>query len=198
MNETLTTIQYAITFYSQWHCGSGLSAGADVDELTVKDRNGMPFVPGKTLKGLVREAVENYLDFTDASPELREMKDMVFGAEVKDAAGDYGKTACAHFGNAELCKDEYGKITEAQAQRYMYGKITTTSIDNNGIAKDKSLRSEETVVPCTLYAEISGVPARFVDIITESMKLIKRMGQKRNRGLGRCDFKAENRKGGRQ
>ena len=47
-----TTIDYTICFFSPWHCGSGTSAGADVDELVVKDKNGMPYIPGKTLKGL--------------------------------------------------------------------------------------------------------------------------------------------------
>ena len=51
-------IKYKIEFHTDWHCGSGLAAGADVDALVVKDKNGMPFIPGKTIKGLVREAVE--------------------------------------------------------------------------------------------------------------------------------------------
>ena len=51
------TLYYNLTFFTDWHCGSGLAAGADVDTLVVKDKNGLPFVPGKTLKGLIREAV---------------------------------------------------------------------------------------------------------------------------------------------
>ena len=51
-------ITYTIEFFSYWHCGSGLSAGADVDSLVIKDAKGMPFVPGKTIKGLIREAAE--------------------------------------------------------------------------------------------------------------------------------------------
>ena len=47
-------ITYTIEFFSYWHCGSGLSAGADVDSLVIKDAIGMPFVPGKTIKGLIR------------------------------------------------------------------------------------------------------------------------------------------------
>lgn len=30
-------IDYSIEFFSYWHCGSGLAAGADVDELAIKD-----------------------------------------------------------------------------------------------------------------------------------------------------------------
>ena len=32
------TAHYSIEFHSYWHCGSGLSAGADVDSLPVKDK----------------------------------------------------------------------------------------------------------------------------------------------------------------
>lgn len=41
-----------IEFFSPWHCGSGLSAGADADSLVIKDTNGLPYIPGKTIKGL--------------------------------------------------------------------------------------------------------------------------------------------------
>ena len=55
-------IKYTITMHSYWHCGSGLAAGSDVDALVVKDSNGLPFVPGKTMKGLVKEAVEEAVE----------------------------------------------------------------------------------------------------------------------------------------
>ncbi len=42
-----------IEFFSPWHCGSGPSAGADADSLVIKDINGLPFIPGKTIKGLI-------------------------------------------------------------------------------------------------------------------------------------------------
>ena len=52
------TIRYTIEFYSDWHCGSGLASGAEADAVVIKDRDGLPYVPGKTIKGLVREAFE--------------------------------------------------------------------------------------------------------------------------------------------
>lgn len=178
------TIDYTIRFYSQWHCGSGTSAGADVDELVIKDKHGMPFIPGKTLKGLVREAVENYVTFSGASEE----------AAIEKAFGKEGKTmGCMHFTNAVLSETEYKAIVACNAQEQLYEKITTTAIDDDGIARDHSLRSMETVVPCTLYASVHDVPEELEDILEQSLGLIKRMGQKRNRGLGRCDVK----KGGR-
>ena len=172
-------ITYKIQFHSLWHCGSGLSAGADVDNLVVKDKQGMPFVPGKTMKGLIREAVEDYIDFThDESNE--KLKEETFGIEGE-------LTGVAYFGDATLGPHEYKNIVATQSQQYLYTKITTTAIEEDGTAQDHSLRSMEAVVPCTLEGVIRNVPEDMGAIICKSLGLIKRIGQKRNRGLGRCD-----------
>ena len=181
------TINITIRFFSQWHCGSGTSAGADVDELVVKDKNGMPYIPGKTLKGLIREATEDYVSFSSQSEALGTLLAETFGKELGETPEQ--TAGCAHFGNAVLEGTEYEAIVENHAQQYMYDKITTTAIDDDGIAKDHSLRSMEVVLPCTLYASITGVPENLADILSESFGMIKRMGQKRNRGLGRCEIK---------
>ena len=57
-------IPYNITFHSNWHCDSGLASGAHLDALVIKDKNGMPYIPGKTLKGIIKEAVYTYISFT--------------------------------------------------------------------------------------------------------------------------------------
>ncbi len=189
MDENLLTINYTITFYSPWHCGSGLSAGADVDALVVKDRNKMPFVPGKTLKGLIREAFENYICMVDVSEEVFELAEKTFGKRSDNTNNNETTMGSAHFSNAVLCAKEYKAITQGNMQKYLYNKLTTTAIDENGVAKDHSLRSEEVVVPCTLHATITGVPEAIHEILIKSLGLIKRLGQKRNRGLGRCDIK---------
>lgn len=176
----MSNIKYTIEFYSQWHCGSGLSAGADVDALVVKDKDDMPYVPGKTIKGLVREAVENLMQFTRADKS----------GLIEQAFGKGGETTgCAHFGNAELDAKERDAIVKANAAQFLYNKVTTTAISDEGTAQDHSLRSIETVVPCTLYGEITGVPEELAGDIVRSFGLIKRIGHKRTRGLGRCDIR---------
>lgn len=179
-------ITFAIQFYSPWHCGSGLSAGADVDELVIKDKNGMPFVPGKTIKGLMREAAENYLVYT-REEKLMPLIATTFGTQATD--NETGKKGCMYFSNAVLDKKEYEAIVGNNAQKYMYDKVTTTAISEEGTAKDFSLRSMEVTVPCILYGHIFNVPSELMETITNSFGLIKRIGQKRNRGLGRCDIK---------
>lgn len=179
----MKNLNIEIQIHSQWHCGSGLSAGADLDALVIKDQNEMPYIPGKTLKGLIKEAVDNYISFSGNTIE----KDRMFGTPSdKDEIRPDG---CAHFSNAVLDNKEYQAIVANKAQKYLYNKVTSTAIDDNGIAQEHSLRSMETVVPCTLYATISDVPEDIYDTICKSLGMIKRLGLKRNRGLGRCTIK---------
>ena len=185
-------INYKIEFFSDWHCGSGLAAGADVDELVVKDKNGLPFIPGKTIKGLVKEALEDICSFRgDDKDEL--IKEAFGFFNEKDSKGK----GTAFFGNATLPKNEQDSIRDNKVQEFMYRNIASTSIESNGIAKEHSLRRMETVVPCKLEGSIKDVPAGLVEDVKDALKFIKRLGTDRNRGLGRCrfvDFKEEDEK----
>lgn len=174
-------IKYKITFFSNWHCGSGQAAGADVDELVVKDRNGLPYVPGRTVKGLLHDACKQIYAFRNM-PKDKIQK--VFGCtENKDNV----VKGCAFFSNATLPLAEQKAIIEdVLLKEGLYHSVTATAIDGNGIAKDKSLRKIQTVIPCTLEGEISGLPEDFEADLEDAMGFVKRMGLGRNHGLGRC------------
>lgn len=197
-------ITYTIRFYGEWHCGSGLAAGADLDALVVKDANLLPFVPGKTVKGLVREAVENLLWFEgkgQIADDKRQLFIKAFGNSEDEA---YDMTGIKNvtkgqateekqqkgelfFTNAELDEKIRGSILCEDLGKYMYRAVSSTAI-KNGIAEKHSLRRMETVVPCELQGKILEVSEDFKDYILNGLKYIKRLGQNRNRGLGRCDF----------
>lgn len=174
-------MNYKIEFHTYWHCGSGLASGADLDALVVKDKNGMPFVPGKTVKGLLREAVE----------EIRGLQ----GKGTDDLADSFGffdddaekaQKGSMFFVNAELKKEEYNAIVDNDAARYMFSDVANTAIDEDGIAKEHSLRRTEVVVPCIMYGEILDVPESLASELEKAIGFVKRIGQNRNRGLGRC------------
>lgn len=184
-------VKYTITFHTYWHCGSGLAAGAATDALVIKDKNEMPFVPGKTIKGLVREA----FNIVAADKVATKQYDQVFGKEG-------GIRSESFFTNAMINKDEYGYIVSTNTASYLYRQIACTAIDDNGIAVDNSLRSIQVTVPCILTGKIHNVPDDMTESLYNALKYIKRLGQWRNRGLGRCtiseysDIKTE--KGGEQ
>ncbi|MDL2213248.1 RAMP superfamily CRISPR-associated protein [Bacteroides sp. OttesenSCG-928-E20] len=182
-------VVYKIEFHTDWHCGSGLAAGADVDELVIKDKNGLPFVPGKTIKGLVSEAVADILFFSKADGKQPAF-DEAFGA---NEAGKHKKGVC-FFTNAELpaalqveILAEEPDVEKPGIVEYLYRTAAATAIDKKtGTAKEHSLRRMETVVPCTLVGEITNVPQGMEELIANGLAYIKRLGKNRNRGLGRC------------
>lgn len=163
-------MKYSITFLDYWHLGSGLSAGSRLDNTVVKDDNGIAFVPGKTIKGLLREMAE-IVDNEFASKH--------FGTEGTSQG-------LCYFSNASSDESTKQEISKNNLQHYLYDTISSTKIGENGIADNGSLREIEVVVPLTLYGEIEHCEDE--ETMSKVMKMVKRMGLNRNRGLGRCKF----------
>jgi hypothetical protein len=46
----------------------------------------------------------------------------------------------------------------------------------------------EVTIPCELYGTITNVPEELEDNIIKGLKFVKRLGQNRNRGIGRCSI----------
>ncbi len=207
---------YKITFHSEWHCGSGLTSGSDLDALVVKDADNFPFVPGKTIKGLLQEAAmelfgEKFKKEYDKLPEgksdenvLEHFIPKVFGYfdEKEIEKSKLHVKGEAFFSNAtlsstlreEILKDVQEKsyaneeAKELKLTDYFYRNVASTSISDNGIAREHSLRRMQTVIPCELVAIITGVNEQYIDNLKTCMKYVKRLGLSRNRGLGRCTF----------
>ena len=165
-------IKYEIKFLDFWHMGSGISGGSKLDNFVLKDKNKIPFISGKTIKGLVREAAEILGD----ENFIKEC----FGFEETIQAKTY-------FSNATV-KDKESIISHNLAP-YLYKKLSFTSINQDGVADDNSLREIEVVVPLTLEGEILNVPDIYTENMIKALKMVKRMGLNRNRGLGRCQIK---------
>lgn len=179
----MKNLSYSIEFHSLWHCGSGLSAGADIDTLVIKDDSLLPYVPGKTVKGILREAVEDYAAYMKLNVDST--INSVFG-HLSPKNSDDIIQGDAFFTNAELSKDEQNYIKASELQEHLYKAISSTKIDNEGIAEDHSLRRIEATIPCVLYGKILNVDDKLVDVFKKAVGLVKRIGLNRNRGLGRC------------
>lgn len=190
--------------HTYWHCGSGLAAGADVDALVIKDRNELPYIPGKTIKGLIKEAVDELYGIR-YDEELNQNDYIAtfgyFNSIIKDEEGDtvtehkkpnvIMKKSSSFFSNAEIEDKVADKIKEGNLQRFMYDSISHTAIETNGIAREHSLRKVQVVVPCTLKGEILNVPESMCAVLEKGMQYTKSLGLNRNRGLGRCTISFE-------
>jgi len=170
-------LKYKIIFLDYWHTSSGLSAGAKLDSSVAKDSDGLPYLSGKTIKGLVRE-MANLLDD---------------GSFIKKCFGEEGvDMGECYFSNATLNKDkkdEKDEIVSNNLQDNLYSVIASTKMEN-GIAVDDSLREIEVVIPISLYGEILDIDSHEdKEKLLKALKMIKRIGLNRNRGLGRCEIK---------
>ncbi|WP_250282161.1 MULTISPECIES: RAMP superfamily CRISPR-associated protein [unclassified Frankia] len=62
------TLELTLHMDSDWHCGTGLGIPGGVNKLVNTDHDGLPFVPGKTLTGVWRDACELAAAALDSSP----------------------------------------------------------------------------------------------------------------------------------
>jgi hypothetical protein len=54
----MKTLTLKLDILSYWHAGSGRGAAALADAVVVRDDTGLPYLPGRTVKGLVRDAMD--------------------------------------------------------------------------------------------------------------------------------------------
>lgn len=202
----MSEIIYKIEFFSDWHCGSGLGAGADADALVIKDVDGLPFVPGKTLKGVIKESADILAEVGAFGADWVED---FFGKAAIEASkkGNNNKenpvpsqTGRAVFSNAELSGAVKAELQAASTMKngqaeqstinagLFYRRRSQTAIDAEGLAVENSLRTMEVTVPLTLFAKISRVNDTDTANLLQCLQAIRQMGVGRNRGLGRCQF----------
>lgn len=197
------SLYYTLQFYDYWHTGSGLSGGTYADQVVNKTSEGFPLVPGKTIKGLLRHAAEDLLELRD--PALsQEIIDQIFGRsheqrrgtagaegdESDPAPDDQRDSGTCWFSSAELPAATAAQIPKEQRPD-LYEILASTKInEKTGTAVDHSLRQMEVSIPLTLTGHIAGVTEGQKEVLKRCLSYVKRLGQNRSRGLGRCTFKA--------
>ncbi len=169
---------------SYWHIGTGLGKGGAADAVMARDADKLPYIPGKAVKGLFREACQT---LEDAGHLAKETTTRLFGEATKkdsDTAAE-GKLS---FSNAHLQQAERNwLITQSDSYKEaLFTNIASTKLDDNGLAEDHSLRILEVCIPLTLEANIDFVDDHDLDSLKKAMPLIRSLGAHRHRGLGRC------------
>lgn len=194
-------MEVKITFLSDWHCGSGLSAGADVDQRVIRDEDGLPYIPGKTVKGLIRHAARTLCDLKEGSEhtEWSEFITDCFGEEDTKLTGRFVQGKC-RFSNAEVSAFVKDKLSESDTlRRSLFRRISSTAIDEKGQAKEHTLRKIEVTVPIPVFFSIQNLEEKHKAKIQQCLRFLRRIGTGRTRGLGRCTLEpveSEGRKGG--
>ena len=181
-----------------WHAGSGRGDGERADAVVQVSSAGLPYLPGRTVKGLLRAAAGTV------------------GTAERDLAAWFGS---ALLGTGERVKalEEARFLTEAGALRFssatlgpaweayarslptqeplrpLFALLATTAVDHGtGTARDRSLRTIEVAAPMTLSATVEGPDEDgWLSALRSAAPFVRSLGSGRNRGLGRVRVTVE-------
>ncbi|MBD3161181.1 MAG: hypothetical protein GF355_04830 [Candidatus Eisenbacteria bacterium] len=177
------TIKIEILDY--WHSGTGRGRGPVLDAEASRTPAGLPYLPGKTVRGLVREGVQQAEDARLVPAGT------VLGLFGKADVGGKLRVSDATLGR------EYEQWILAEGRELaetLFDQISATAINGKtGQVEDQTLRTIEVALPVTLTA-VMHVADDHPDAsrhLEAGMGFIRGLGTQRRRGLGRARFTLE-------
>ncbi len=189
-----------IDFSGFWISGSGRGQGFAVDEEGITDEDGYPYLPGRHIKGVLRDAARKLLDVRDdLGPSVI---DALFGVGTRTSA-DTSRAGLGllSFRDAKLSDSFKRKLKESGGHPSidLFRTIASTAMTESGVAATGSLRVLRVAVPLILTAPVEFDAARAAllldrprlsdewrDIVASSLVLVTAFGGGRNKGFGRC------------
>ena len=201
----MNKIEYKIKFTSDWAILSGKSAGG-IDNRLLRDENGFPYIPGKTIKGVFREGYEEIFELLPESIQntkyFGKVKDRYKGEEIsKD-------DSLFIFSNAEISKGIKEEINSLNIEdrAFVLNEIAYV-IPRNKIDDETNMAEEKALAffevgrkGIELDSSISKKDcSKFSDdeikLFTEYLfKYVRRIGALRTRGKGQFIIEVINEK----
>ncbi len=198
-------VMLSFELQSYWHAGTGEGGGPGVDARIALTHDGLPYLSGRAVRGLLREAMRTAM--RAGRPGITEKQVAVwFGTDIPRERSKERERDAAAFQEEQRFATEPGALSvgsavlgETEAERAAWrtwaeahpDAVTllrrthaSTRIAADGTAADQSLRELEIAVPMTLWATLE-VPDDAVDPIKEVLPLIRALGANRTRGFGR-------------
>lgn len=190
-----------ITLLSDTLIGHAEGFGAAIDKDSVFDEVGLPFIPGKRIKGLLREQADLLDKHRTPSNYERSFSDIVFGLSGKTETNSESMTV-SNFTLPEYKKNrstlayliEKNEVSRSEIQEYFTSLRMMTSIDENGIAKPTSLRTFRVLKKGLVFQGEISFEERYAGDLQKVVALTRRLGSSRNRGLGHitCSLEESN------
>jgi len=183
-----------INFESDWHIGSGAGIPGSVDRQILRDRNGLPYVPAKTLTGILRDAAE-WLAFNNAPGCSPDLLKSLFGTQPKtynaDGIDEPAQKARLSVRPGRIPRPLCSRLIDDPGLRdalFLVQPHVKVS-RKTGRAEDAHLFSLELVragIPLesdVFLDEPTDCDETFLDTV---IKAVRRIGGKRRRGAGKC------------
>ncbi|MEI7813053.1 MAG: RAMP superfamily CRISPR-associated protein [Ignavibacteria bacterium] len=212
----MNKLSLKITLISDALVGSGEGFGAVIDSDVVFDRNGLPFIPARRVKGLLRDSLTRVLNMFDIS-HISWVKGTDSDKKISEIMGGPGQVLSAGINLSNLFPDDYEN--NSRWIQYLISKYTNTisaetvrnnftnirhniAIVDNETAKDDS--SDKNHIGTTkehslrtfrvLNKGLSFYGCLEIETVTDNLHLLalsccalRRIGTKRNRGFGEIE-----------
>ncbi len=189
--------QLNIDLKSYWHAGGGRDAGSVYDAIVQRDPDALPVLPGRHLKGLLRDAAARAEAW--GWNHFEGLADTLFGRR-NPADAIAPERGCLRISDARLPEARRRWLASENGRKLtpaLYSGLYNTAVRHDtGAARDHSLRGIEVTIPVTLRASIEPIPGQtppdgWADRIREILPLIDAVGAHRSRGLGRAEITLE-------
>jgi CRISPR-associated protein Csx10 len=203
-----------LTMVSDWHIGCGAGRSGDVDSLVQRDREGLPYIPAKTLTGIWRDACElvalglddgengcwqKWIDYlfgdqpADSKPPLLEQPPRHAALSVR--AAHLPDSMCEVLKYRPDSKEDKPALRDALT----FVKPGISIDPKSGCAIEDYLRYEEMVrggtvlqAKCELtLPEDEDQKRAAYALLVAGTQLVERLGGKRRRGAGKCQLVVE-------
>ncbi len=196
-----------IQINSYWHSGCGQSSGTYLDAVTEKNAQGLPFVGGRQLKGLLRHALRRASAWgwpvgqAPAGP-AETLETLLFGTLTQSTSRDQTLTGMLQFSDGLLSVEERAWLSDKpQLVGHLYQPLYSTAINERGSAQQGSLRGIEVCVPLQLHANVRLLKTAVEDShrtqqtrwleqsgcwdwLSQCLPLVDAVGAHRSRGFG--------------
>ncbi|KOR33098.1 hypothetical protein TI05_03090 [Achromatium sp. WMS3] len=190
--------QLKVAISNYWHPGTGRNQSNYIEIITHRNAQHLPSLPGRTLKGLVRDAVYRWEQYGGYEKKLvPSITEQLFGTyNHSSQSNNQIWPGLLRFSDAQLPETEALYLAaHPNLISGLYQEYFATAIDHeSGTAQNDSFRSIELVIPLTLYAKIDLIPnAKYRDLqqqwlrlVQQALPLVQAVGAQRSRGLGRA------------
>ncbi len=189
--------------------GSGYSYAGIVDSDVCYDKVGLPYIPARRIKGVLRDAARIVYNTAEKEEDDECIKlmfgesgaDSTKGIRFSDAYIDNYKTIYRELRDLQDSSDE--KYTAQDVLEQYTTIVAQTKINKEGVAEDNTLRYIRVVNQynptsaegdnLVFFAKVDGIDENesYEEILSKTCKAVRHMGLNRNRGLGNVKVSLE-------
>lgn len=202
MNKETGKLQIEIKLLSETIFGSGETVSNSVDIEVLHNELGIPYMKGKTFKGKLREEVEEATKLLQISTgkNFKTEVDALFGQEGGYSDDKSNILSTLKFSNCEISENIRNMLGESiktgqVSKEEILGAFTDvrsfTSIGEDGIAKDGSLRQGRVVKKDIKYYVDLNIGRNLTNIekglLAAGVSSLRNIGAMESRGKGRVE-----------